>query len=97
MLIDDIKSHALNGWEILNGGTSDVKSSIEGSYYGFLIVSAPTSMKMEGLNGSKFKINGEAILPTTELINYFPELIYQPCIFSKMTITGGVVIVYKTN
>lgn len=92
--VNDSEGHAHEGWELLDG-TSEAVSSIESSYYGFTIVEAPSSMFITGLNKSKYKKNGSAITSSTELAGLFPEIVYQPCVFKQMTITGGKVIIYK--
>lgn len=88
--VSDDKGHAQAGWEIVSGDNS----SEEGEYYGFTIVEPPTTMNLEGV-GSKFKLNGSVIDPTTNLASYFPTTVYQPCSFTKLTIDSGTIIVYK--
>jgi len=92
--INDSEGHAHEGWELLDGSAGEV-SSEEDVYYGFTIVEAPTNMSIVGLNKSKYKMNGSAITSSTELAGFFPEIVYQPCVFTQMTITGGKVIIYK--
>ena len=92
--VNDSEGHAHEGWGLLDGSAGEIVS-ITNSYYGFTIVEAPTSMKIVGLNKSKYTKDNLAITSDTELAGLFPELVYQPCVFAQMTITGGKVIIYK--
>jgi hypothetical protein len=89
-IISDDKGHAQGGWEILSGDNS----CVEDLYYGFTIIEAPTTLNILGLT-NKYKLNGAVIPSSTNVASYFMEGVYQPCVFNKLSIDSGIVIVYK--
>ena len=44
---------------------------------------------------NKYKLNGAVIPSSTNVASYFMEGVYQPCVFNKLSIDSGIVIVYK--